>query len=694
MCLAIPVRVVELRGEDTAVVDLDGIRKEISLALVDDVQVGDYVILHVGYALSQARPRGGRAHAGAVCRAAEGAGIAAGPGRMKYIDEFRDGALARNLAASIAAEADPARRYNLMEFCGGHTHAISRYGVADLLPAPVRMIHGPGCPVCVLPIGRIDLAIRLALDRGVILCTYGDCLRVPASDNLSLLKAKARGGDVRMVYSPADALKAAQSTTRSARWCSSPSASRPPRRRPRWSSARRRAWGSPNFSVLCNHVLTPAAITNILESPEVRELGTLPLDGFIGPAHVSTIIGSQPYEFFAEEYRKPVVIAGFEPLDVMQAILMLVRQINEGRAEVENEFSRAVTRDGNLKAQALVSEVFELRRSFEWRGLGQVPYSALRIREAFAAFDAERASRSKPARCADNKACECGAILRGVKHPRDCKVFGTVCTPENPIGSCMVSSEGACAAYYSYGRFKDVADRRRRQRRRLPDDLPVAASGRRDGSRDRTRAASTPDCLVLSHINCQPVRSAENHFGHSGCRPRGSVCRASVTACRRTESCGCIADLCASITHRASQPWRWGVDRGAGAADRPAWRMPVHAQSETAAAAPAAEGKVPRLPRRRGHEVGRRQVDGRAGRRLRRSAHRKLDCADCHDAALSTRHPKNPLGPVKPQVCQDCHADEFKADRRQHPRPPCQRRQGHQGLHRLPRQPAPGLQGR
>jgi len=203
-------------------------------------------------------------------------------------------------------------------------------------------------------------------------------------------------------------------------------------------------------------VLTPAAITNILESPEVRRLGTLSLDGFIGPAHVSTVIGSRPYEFFAEEYRKPVVIAGFEPLDVMQAILMLVRQINEGRAEVENEFTRAVTRDGNLKAQALVSDVFELRREFEWRGLGQVPYSALRIRAAYGAFDAERRFDLETRSVADNKACECGAILRGVKHPRDCKVFGTVCTPETPIGSCMVSSEGACAAYYSYGRFREI----------------------------------------------------------------------------------------------------------------------------------------------------------------------------------------------------------------------------------------------
>jgi hydrogenase expression/formation protein HypD len=379
---------------------------------------------------------------------------------MKYIDEFRDGDVASRLADAIAAEAAKGaasqRRYNLMEFCGGHTHAISRYGVADLLPPAVRMIHGPGCPVCVLPIGRVDLAIRLALQQQVILCTYGDCLRVPASDNLSLLKAKARGADVRMVYSPADALKAAQENPgrEVVFFAIGFETTTPPTALVIKQAA---ALGLTNFSVLCNHVLTPAAITNILESPEVRQLGTLPLDGFIGPAHVSTIIGSQPYEFFAEEYRKPVVIAGFEPLDVMQAILMLVRQINEGRAKVENEFSRAVTREGNLKAQALVSEVMEMRRSFEWRGLGEVPYSALRIREAFGAFDAERRFDLQTASVADNKACECGAILRGVKHPRDCKVFGTVCTPDNPIGSCMVSSEGACAAYYSYGRFKDTA---------------------------------------------------------------------------------------------------------------------------------------------------------------------------------------------------------------------------------------------
>ena len=375
---------------------------------------------------------------------------------MKYIDEFRDGAVAQKIASAIRAEADPGRRYHFMEFCGGHTHAISRYGVSDLLPDNVRMIHGPGCPVCVLPIGRVDQAIRLALEHGVTLCTYGDCLRVPASDGLSLLKAKARGGDIRMVYSSADAVALAQKhPERQVVFLAIGFETTTPPTAVAIKQAA--ALGVNNFSVLCCHVLTPSAISSILESPEVRRWGTVPLDGFIGPAHVSTIIGSRPYEFFAEEYRKPVVIAGFEPLDVMQAIRMLVRQVNEGRAEVENEFSRAVDRDGNRKAQALVAEVFELRKSFEWRGLNMLPYSALRIRRRFAEFDAEKRFFLDYSPVPDHKACECGAILRGVKRPQDCKLFGTVCTPENPVGSCMVSSEGACAAHYTYGRYKDVA---------------------------------------------------------------------------------------------------------------------------------------------------------------------------------------------------------------------------------------------
>ena len=369
---------------------------------------------------------------------------------MKYIDEFRDGELAQALARSIAAAVRPDRDYRLMEFCGGHTHAISRYGIADLLPPNVRLIHGPGCPVCVLPIGRIDQAIALAIRHGVILCTYGDTLRVPASERLSLLKAKSQGADIRMVYSTLDAIDIARKT---------------PERQvvflaigfetttPPTAVAIKQAQAEDlkNFSILCNHVLTPAAMHAILAVAQ-----GVPLDGFVGPAHVSTVIGSAPYEPFPRDYGKPVVIAGFEPLDVMQAILMLIRQINDGRSEVENEFTRAVTREGNRKAQALVEEVFELRDSFEWRGLGSVPFSALKLRQAYSSFDAEQRFSVGYAAVPDNKACECAAILRGEKRPQDCKIFGTVCTPDNPVGSCMVSSEGACAAHYTYGRFRAI----------------------------------------------------------------------------------------------------------------------------------------------------------------------------------------------------------------------------------------------
>lgn len=374
---------------------------------------------------------------------------------MKYIDEFRDGKLARALADAIASEADPGRSYYLMEFCGGHTHAIHRYGVQDLLPDNIHMIHGPGCPVCVLPMGRIDNAIALANKPRITLCTYGDMLRVPGSNTTSLLKAKAEGADVRMVYSSADAVQIAQEhpDREIVFFAIGFETTTPPTA---VAIKQAEALRLVNFTVFCNHVLTPSAIQNILQSPDVRELGTVRIDGFIGPAHVSTVIGSRPYEYFAGEYQRPVVIAGFEPLDVMQAILMLIRQLNEGRAEVENEFSRAVSRDGNQKAQALVAEVFELRRSFEWRGLGFIPYSGLKIKQTYARFDAEVRFAVPHLPWADNKGCECGSVLRGVTKPQQCKLFGTVCTPETPVGPCMVSAEGACAAHYTYGRFRDL----------------------------------------------------------------------------------------------------------------------------------------------------------------------------------------------------------------------------------------------
>ncbi|WP_448206129.1 hydrogenase formation protein HypD [Azospirillum sp. sgz302134] len=373
---------------------------------------------------------------------------------MKYVEEFRDAGLARGIAAAIGREAATGRSYHLMEFCGGHTHAISRYGIPDLLPANVRMIHGPGCPVCVLPVGRIDDAVFLAKQPGVILCTYGDVLRVPGSGRVSLLKAKAQGADVRMVLSTMDALRVAEENPgrEVVFFAIGFETTTPPTA---LAIRAAQAKGLKNFSVCCNHVLTPSAIQGILDSPEVRDQGSLALDGLVGPAHVSVVIGSRPYERFAADYRKPIVVAGFEPLDVLQAILMLVRQVNEGRAEVENQYTRAVTPEGNRKAQQIVADVFETRPSFEWRGLGSIPHSGLRIREAYGAFDAERRFAVPGLAVPDHKGCDCGAILRGVKKPSDCKLFGTVCTPESPMGSCMVSAEGGCAAHYTYGRFRD-----------------------------------------------------------------------------------------------------------------------------------------------------------------------------------------------------------------------------------------------
>jgi hydrogenase expression/formation protein HypD len=374
---------------------------------------------------------------------------------MRFVDDFRRQDLAQKLQAAIAREARPDRNYRIMEFCGGHTHAIFRHGVQDLVPANVQFIHGPGCPVCVLPISRLDMAIALARRPDVTLLSYGDMMRVPASKRRSLLKAKAEGADVRMIYSTQDALRIARENParQVVLFAIGFETTTPPTAVVLRQAAQEEL---NNFSVFCNHVLTPAAIQNILESPDLREFGLVRIDGFLGPSHVSTIIGSRPYEFFAEEFQKPVVIAGFEPLDVMQSALMVIRQLNEGRAEVENQYARAVTRDGNAKAQALVAEVFELRKSFEWRGLGEVPYSALRIKSAYAAFDAETRFGLEQLPAAEAKSCECPSILRGVKKPTDCKLFGTACTPDNPIGSCMVSSEGACAAYWSYGRFRQT----------------------------------------------------------------------------------------------------------------------------------------------------------------------------------------------------------------------------------------------
>lgn len=372
---------------------------------------------------------------------------------MKYVDEYRDGDKARDIAAAIAAEVQPDRSYAFMEFCGGHTHAISRYGIEDLLPANVRMIHGPGCPVCVLPIGRIDDAIRLAKRPEVTLCTYADLMRVPASGGLSLMKAKAAGADIRMVYSSLDAIRIAEANPeRQVVFFAIGFETTTPPTAVALKTAE--AKGLKNFSIYCNHVLTPVAMRAILEMPPTPDEPPIAIEGFVGPSHVSAIIGMEPYRVFARDYHKPVVISGFEPLDVMYSILMLVRQVNEQRSEVENQYIRAVKTEGNRVAIDLCDEVFELRDSFEWRGLGSVPKSALKLRDAYTFYDAEKRFTVETQPAEDNPACECGAILRGQKKPADCRLFGTVCTPETPTGACMVSSEGACAAHWTYGRFR------------------------------------------------------------------------------------------------------------------------------------------------------------------------------------------------------------------------------------------------
>ncbi|ETO92451.1 hydrogenase formation protein HypD [Legionella oakridgensis] len=369
---------------------------------------------------------------------------------MKYIEEFRNVDYAQALVQAIRKKASVSRRYRLMEFCGGHTHTIHRYGLPSLLPEQVEMIHGPGCPVCVLPMTRIDKAIALSSHPDVIFCSYGDMLRVPGTGQRSLLQAKAVGADVRMVYSVDEALRVAQDNPKKevVFFAIGFETTTPP------TAAvilQAKALGLFNFSVFCNHVLTPVAMERLLQSQQEENLITQ-LDGFVGPAHVSVVIGSQAYATVSRNYKKPIVIAGFEPLDVLHSILMLIEQINQHRYEVEIQYTRAVTPVGNVQSQQLMAEVFELRSHFEWRGLGSIPASALQIKAKYEQFDAEKKFQLPDSKGIEHKQCDCGAILRGIKKPTDCKLFAKVCTPENPLGSCMVSSEGACAAVYAYGR--------------------------------------------------------------------------------------------------------------------------------------------------------------------------------------------------------------------------------------------------
>ncbi len=368
---------------------------------------------------------------------------------MKYVDEYRDPAAARALVSQITELAGD-RSFKFMEVCGGHTHTIYRHGIEHVLPANVELVHGPGCPVCVIPMGRVDDAIAVAATPGVIFTSFGDMMRVPGGHG-NLLEAKARGADVRFVYSPLDALRiAVEHPDRKVVFFAVGFETTAPSTAVTLLKAR--AEGVTNFSVFCNHVTIVPPIKAILESPDLR------LDGFLGPGHVSTVVGNRPYRFVTQQYAKPLVTAGFEPLDILQAIAMLLAQIREGRCQVENQYTRVVRDEGNPRALAILAEVFELRPHFEWRGLGFISQSALKLRPEFAAWDAELLYQVPGVRVADPKACQCGEVLKGVIKPWECKVFGTACTPETPIGTCMVSSEGACAAYYNFGRLhREVA---------------------------------------------------------------------------------------------------------------------------------------------------------------------------------------------------------------------------------------------
>ncbi|WP_428420362.1 hydrogenase formation protein HypD [Methylibium sp.] len=369
---------------------------------------------------------------------------------MKFADEFRDPALARSLVAEIARLADglaahAARPLQVMEVCGGHTHTIFRYGLKDLLPASIEFVHGPGCPVCVLPMGRVDDCVAIAEHPQVIMTTFGDAMRVPGSKK-SLLQAKADGADVRTVYSPLDALKLAQAhPEREVVFFALGFETTMP------STAltvlQAEAMGVRNFSLFCNHITIIPTVKAILDSPDLQ------IDGFLGPGHVSMVIGSTPYEFIARRYGKPLVIAGFEPLDILQSLWMVVLQLAEGRSEVENQYRRVVPEPGNTPALQAIARVFELREFFEWRGLGSIDHSGIRMREAYAAYDAERRFSVPNLKIADPKSCQCGEVLKGVIKPPQCKVFGTLCRPETPLGALMVSSEGACAAHYQYARI-------------------------------------------------------------------------------------------------------------------------------------------------------------------------------------------------------------------------------------------------
>ena len=378
---------------------------------------------------------------------------------MKHVTEFRDPALAKALLAEIARLCDQIgatreKPVHIMEICGGHTHAIFRFGLDKLVHEGIEFIHGPGCPVCVLPMSRVDECIEIAEREGVIFTTFGDAMRVPGTRG-SLMQAKARGADIRMVYSPLDALEIARrNPEREVVFFGLGFETTTPSTAFGIQAAARE--GLKNFSVFCNHITVPEPIRALLGDPHMT------LDGFIGPGHVSMVIGTHPYDFIAQEFGKPIVVAGFEPIDLLQSVAMVLRQVAEGRAEVENQYARVVPEHGNPASLAAIADVYERRPSFEWRGLGEIDASGLRIRPHYAAFDAEQKFRvgygaTGPRNVSEPEGCACGAVMTGRIKPTACPQYGIGCTPETPLGALMVSSEGACAAYWQYGGARGAA---------------------------------------------------------------------------------------------------------------------------------------------------------------------------------------------------------------------------------------------
>jgi hydrogenase expression/formation protein HypD len=365
---------------------------------------------------------------------------------MKFLDEYRDAEAARRLVDAIAKAAT--RPWVLMEVCGGQTHSIVKYGLDDVLPRGVELVHGPGCPVCVTSLEMVDRAHAIASRPDVIFCSFGDMLRVPGSRG-DLLALKSKGADVRIVYSPLDAVKlAAANPDKAVVFFAIGFETTAPANAMAVATAKKR--GLRNFSVLVSHVLTPPAITAILQSPGNR------VQAFLGPGHVCTVMGTAEYEPIARHYQVPVIISGFEPLDLLDAILRAVRQLEEGRAEVEISYGRAVRAPGNLAAKALVDEVFEVCDR-KWRGVGTIPKSGYKLRWEFRDYDAERRFEVEDVETSESKLCISGQVLRGIKKPKECPAFGKECTPLTPLGATMVSSEGACAAYYTYGRHLEKA---------------------------------------------------------------------------------------------------------------------------------------------------------------------------------------------------------------------------------------------